>query len=74
MNDVSCLYHLSSVKSVTNVPTVGPDLPVGARLHHFWEKWTVLGTSPKVVTVLREGDTLPFRGRTNIKGSRYTSG
>ena len=35
MNDVSCVDHLSSIKSVTNVPVVAPDLPVGARLHQF---------------------------------------
>ena len=54
MNDVSRVDHLSSVKCVTNVPTVAPDLPVGARLHQFWEKWAALGVSPKVVTVLRK--------------------
>ena len=36
VKDVSCVDHLSSVNLVTNVPTVGPDLPVGARLHQFW--------------------------------------
>ena len=27
----------------------------------FWEKWEALGSSPKVVTILREGYTLPFQ-------------
>ena len=35
---VSCVDQLSSVKYVTNVPTVAPDLPVGARLQQFWKK------------------------------------
>ena len=39
MKDVSCVVHLSSVNLVTNVLTVAPDLPVGARLHQFYEKW-----------------------------------
>ena len=60
VKDVSCVGHLSSVNLVTNVPTVAPDLPAGARLHQFWEKWVALGTSPKVVTILRKGYTLPF--------------
>ena len=69
VKDVSCVGHLSSVNLVTNVPTVASDLPVGARLHQFWEKWAALGASPKVVTVLREGYTLPFRFRPNLTRS-----
>ena len=38
VKDVSCVDHLSYVKLVTKVPTVALDLPVGARLHQFWEK------------------------------------
>ena len=65
---VSCVGHLSSANIVTNVPTaVNP--PVGARLHQFWEKWEALGSSPKVVTILREGYTLPFRFRPNLTRS-----
>ena len=51
VKDVSCVGHLSCANIVTNVPTaVNP--PVGARLHQ--------GLSSKVVTILREGYTLPF--------------
>ena len=64
VKDVSCVDHLSSVILVTNVPTVAPDLPVGARFHQFWEKWAALGASPKVVTVLRS-----FRFRPNLTRS-----
>ena len=52
-----------SANTVTNVPTVAINPPVGARLQQFWEKWEALGSSPKVVTILREGYTLPFRFR-----------
>ena len=38
LNNVSCVDQSSSVKNVTNAPTVVPDLPVGARLHQFWKK------------------------------------
>ena len=31
------------------------------RLHQLWKKWAALGGSPKVITVLREGYTFPFR-------------
>ena len=69
MNDVSCVGHLSSVNSVTNVPTVVTHPPVGARLQQFWEKWEALGSSPKVVTILREGYTLPFPFRSSLTRS-----
>ena len=60
---VSCVNQLSSVQSVTNVPLIVPNPPVGSRLHEFWEKWATLGISPKVISVLREGYTLPFQSR-----------
>ena len=50
---VSCVGHLSSANLVTNAPPVVISPHVGARLHNFWEKWEVLGSSPKVVTTLR---------------------
>ena len=37
VKNVSCEGHLSYVNLVTNVPTVAPDLPVGATLHQFWQ-------------------------------------
>ena len=40
-----------------------------ARLHQFWKKSEALGVSPKVITVLREGYTLPFRFRPNLTRS-----
>ena len=69
MKDVSCVGRLNSVNLVTNVPTAAIDLHVMARLHQFWEKWETLGASPKVVTVLRQGYTLPFRFRPNLTRS-----
>ena len=35
---VFCVNQSSSVQNVTNAPPVVPNLPVGARLHQFWEK------------------------------------
>ena len=69
MKGVSCVGQLSSVKCVTNAPTVAPNLPVGTRLHQFWEKWAALGVSPNVVTILKEGYTLPFWFRPNLTTS-----
>ena len=39
---------------------------VGTRLQKFWTKWAALDVSPKVLTVLREGYTLPVRFRPNL--------
>ena len=69
VEDVYCVGHLSSVNLVTNVPTAAIDLPVAARLYRFWKKWETLGASPKVVTALKEGYTLPFWFRPNLTKS-----
>ena len=43
VKDVSFVDQLSSVQPVINVQTPVQDLPVGARLHQFWETWEALG-------------------------------
>ena len=63
---VSCVIPFSHVNIVTNAPNVVTNLPVGARLQKFWEKWSELGAGPKVVQILREGYTLPFQTRPNL--------
>ena len=66
MKSVSCVIPLSYVNSVINAPNVVTNLPVGARLQNLWRKWLDLGASPKVVQILKEGYTLPFRIRSNL--------
>ena len=66
VKNVSCVDQLSSVHNVTNVPLVAPNLPVGSRLHLFWEKWAALNVNPRVVSVLKEGYVLPFRSRPHL--------
>ena len=63
---VSCVIPLSHVNIVTNAPNVVTNLPLRARLQRFWEKWSELGAGPKVVQILREGYTLPFRTRPKL--------
>ena len=63
VKNVSCVGHLCSVDLVTNAQHAVTDPPVGARLKQYWQKWESLGSSPKVVNILREGYTLPFRYR-----------
>ena len=69
VKDVFCVGHLPSVNLVTNAQHAVLDPPVGARLNQCWEKWENLGSSPKVVNILREGYTLPFRFRPHLTRS-----
>ena len=66
----SCVTQLSSVKPVTNVKNAASNLPVEARLQNYWQTWLNLGAGLKVVQILREGYTLPFRIRPNLTRSR----
>ena len=66
---VSSVTHLSYVKPVTNVKLAAQNLPVGARLQNFWKTWLDLGAGPKVVQILKEGYTLPFRIRPKLTRS-----
>ena len=66
VKSVSCVIPLSCVNPVINAPNVVINLPVGARLQNFWKKWLDLGAGPKVVQILKEGYTLPFRIRPNL--------
>ena len=59
----SCVTQLSCVNPVSNVINVALNLPVGARLQNFWQTWLDLGAGPRVVQILQEGYTLPFRIR-----------
>ena len=69
VKSVSSVIQLSCVKTVTNVRPVASNLPVGARLQNFWQIWLDLGAGPKVVQILKEGYTLPFRIRPKL--TRY---
>ena len=60
------VFHVNqclSVPHAPNVPSVVPDLPVGGRLQSFWQTWQKFGANPRVVSILKEGYTLPFKIR-----------
>ena len=69
VNSVSCVTQLSVVQPVVNVPNVAQNPPVGARLQSFWKTWLDLGAGPKVVQILKEGYSLPFRIRPQLTRS-----
>ena len=61
------IKHVKSVcvdlfaQDVQNVPSVVTDFPVGGRLQEFWQVWQEMGANPWVVSILKEGYTLPFK-------------
>ena len=61
VKDIFCVDQCS-VQPVTYVHTVALNLPVGARLQ-FLGNMAVLGASPKVKRILKEGYILPFQNR-----------
>ena len=66
---VSCVTQLSCVQHVKTVQNVVNGQPVGARLQNFWKTWLDLGAGPKIVQILKEGYTLPFRIRPQLTRS-----
>ena len=69
VKNVSCVIPLSCAQPVTSFKNVASNLPVGTRLQNFWQTWLDLGAGPKIVQILREGYTLPFRIRPNLTRS-----
>ena len=71
----NCLNKIKHVKGVccvnpcvfapimSNVPNAVAGQNVGGRLQQFWHIWLEMGANPRVVSVLRDGYTLPFKNR-----------
>ena len=69
VNSVSCVTQLSCAPLVTNVRNVVSNTPVGTRLQSFWKTWLDLGAGPRVIQILKQGYTLPFRIRPHLTRS-----
>ena len=69
VNSASCVTQLSYVNRASCVPNVVTNLPVGARLQNFWKTWLDLGACPRVIQILKQGYTLPFRIRPHLNRS-----
>ena len=63
IKDVKGVSCASQCFFAPDVPSVVPSLAVGGRLQKFWQVWLILGANPRVVSILREGYTLPFKIR-----------
>ena len=60
---VCCVNPCLSVLSVPNVPNAVIEQSVGGMLQKFWQVWQEMGANPRVISVLGEGYTLPFKQR-----------
>ena len=60
---VSCVVPCLFGPNVPSAPSVANSLTVGGRLQKFWQVWEKLGSNPRVVSILKEGYTLPFKMR-----------
>ena len=58
-----CVNPCLSAPSVPNVPNAVSKQNVGGRLQSFWQVWQNVGSNPRVVSILKEGYTLPFKQR-----------
>ena len=58
---VCCVNPCLSVPSVPNVPNAVIEQSVGGRLRKFWQVWQEMGANPRVISILKEGYTLPFK-------------
>ena len=61
VKDVCCVGQCLFVPSVPNAPNA-----VGGRLQQFWHIWQEMGANPRVVSVLRDGYSLPFKQRPHL--------
>ena len=66
---VSCVSKCLSVPHVQIAPNAATNLIVEGRLQKFWQKWQSLGANPRVVSILKEGYTLPFKIRSPLTHS-----
>ena len=63
VKDVCCVNHCLFVPPALNAPNAVPEQNVGGRLQEFWQVWQAMGSNPRVVSILKEGYTLPFKQR-----------
>ena len=63
VKDACCVSHCLCAQNVKDVNHVVRNPPVGGRLQMFWQVWLFLSSNPRVVSILKEGYTLPFKVR-----------
>ena len=84
VNHAFFVNHLCSGPPIENVHIGVQNLPVGELLKDFWQILVSSGVSPRIVSILRKSDNLPFKvkpplirnpivksGYANICGNSY---
>ena len=66
---VCCVDHCLCAQHVNSAPLAVENPPVGGRLQLFWQVWLSLGANPRVVSILKEGYSLPFKIRPPLSRS-----
>ena len=60
---VCCVSSCLSAPHILTVPNAVSRQNVGGRLQNFWQVWQKMGVNPRVVSLLRDGYSLPFKQR-----------
>ena len=69
LKGVLCVNQCLSAPIVRNALHVVKDPPVGGCLQRFWLVWLSMGSNPRVVSILKEGYSLPFKVRPPLSRS-----
>ena len=63
VKDAFSVDHCVFAPIAQNVLNVVNAHLIGGRLQKFWQKWSLLGSNPRVVSILKDGYILPFKVR-----------
>ena len=63
VKDAFSVDHCVFAPVVPNAYNVVNAHLIGGRLQKFWQKWSLLGANPRVVSILKDGYILPFKIR-----------
>ena len=63
VKDAFSVDHCVFAPVVPNAHNVVNAHLIGGRLQKFWQKWSLLGANPRVVSILKDGYILPFKIR-----------
>ena len=66
MKSVFSVDHCAFAPTAPNVHNVANVQIVGGRPQKFWQKWSLLGANPRVVSILKDRYILPFKYRPHL--------
>ena len=66
VKDAFSVDHCVFAPVVPNAHNVVNAHLIGGRLQKFWQKWSLLGANPRVVSILKDGYILPFKVRPTL--------